>query len=189
MLKSLIEKQRHDIQNIGKLGKLSESDLKRIISKVEWETEEFDNSKCWIWDGTMMDNKKGHCHGSIWYNKKYVMTHRIMYHNYISDVPEYTNSSLKVLHKCDHSQNGRCINPWHMELGTNKENSQDALKSNTLTLIEKGESNPMSKLSDKQIKEIMVLKSSGLSQKEVASKYGIHQSQVSRYWNKKTRVL
>ena len=47
----------------------------------------------------------------------------------------------------------------------------------------------MSKLSNNKINEIKLLKGTGITQKEVAETYGINQSQVSRYWNKKTRLL
>ena len=74
-----------------------------------------------------------------------------------------------------------------MKLGTPKENTNDALKENTLTLMGSGENNPVSKLKDKQVAEIIALKGGTLTQKEIAAMYGIHQSQVSRYWNKRTR--
>ena len=46
----------------------------------------------------------------------------------------------------------------------------------------------MSKLNNKEIIEIKLLKGTGITQKEIAIKYNINQSQVSRYWNNKTRI-
>lgn len=183
----LINKQRINIPNIGKLGKLSKKDLERILSKINYSNLDF--YTCWIWIGTVQDkNGKGHQHGIIWYNKNYVHTHRIMYHNFIEDVPEYKPENLIVLHKCSHKNNGRCINPWHLKLGSFKENTKDALNDNTLCLYKNNEENPNSKLSNEQIEEIRKLKNSNLSQKKIALIYNINQSQISRYFNNKTRI-
>ena len=46
----------------------------------------------------------------------------------------------------------------------------------------------MSKLSNEKIIEIKLLKCKGITQKKIAEIYGINQSQVSRYWNNKTRI-
>jgi DNA-binding transcriptional regulator YiaG len=183
----LVNKQRINIPNIGKLGKLSKKDLERILSKINYSNLDF--YTCWIWIGTVQDkNGKGHQHGIIWYNKNYVQTHRIMYHNFIDDVPEYNPGGIVVLHKCSHENNGRCINPWHLKLGTSKENTKDALNENTLCLYKNNEENPNSKLSNEQIDEIRKLKNSNLSQKKIALIYNINQSQISRYFNNKTRI-
>jgi hypothetical protein len=184
---NLLNEQRDNIPMIGKLGKLSENDFFRILNKIE--NNEIDKNKCWIWNGTRQyKDGKGHQHGCIWYNKKYVQVHRIMYHNFIEDVPEYSPNGLIVLHKCSHVNDGKCINPWHMKLGTSKENTKDALDSNTLVLLKSNEENPMSKLTNIQINEIKLLKGSGITQKEIAKIYCINQSQVSRYWNNITRL-
>jgi DNA invertase Pin-like site-specific DNA recombinase len=75
-----------------------------------------------------------------------------------------------------------------MKLGTCKENTNDAMCSNTLTLLKPNEKHPLSKLTDLQVQEIRSLKGIGITQREIAEKYGISSSQVSRYWNYKTRL-
>lgn len=187
---TLKNQQRLDVNNLGKLGKLSEYDFERIFDKVN-HNDLNDKEKCWIWQGSIKDIRKGHQHVSFNFNGKPVKVHRLMYHNFIEDVPEYdhANIGLIVLHKCSHENNGKCINPWHMKLGTSKENTNDAMKAKTLTLLKSGEANPNSKLTDIKIQEIMDLKGSGRSQKDIAAEYGIHQAQVSRYWNNKTRKI
>ena len=152
-METLLRDQRENIPLIGKLGQLSKSDFQRILEKII--DNNLDKSICWIWNGTINDKiKKGHQHGSFWYNKNYIKIHRLMYHNFIEDVPEYSCNGLIVLHKCSHLNNGKCINPWHMKLGTHKENTNDAFKSNTLTLLKSNEDHPLSKLTNEQIKEI-----------------------------------
>lgn len=82
----LLQCQRNHIPTKGK----------RICNKININNG-LDKSFCWLWIGTVQDDKKGHQHGVIWYNKKYVQVHRIMYHNFIGDVPEYTYGDLIVL--------------------------------------------------------------------------------------------
>jgi DNA-binding transcriptional regulator YiaG len=184
----LMNKQRTNIPAIGKLGKLTEKDLKRIFEKTA--SNNLEQNLCWIWKGTVQDKiGKGHQHGVIWYNKRYVQTHRIMYHNFIDDVPEYKPKELIVIHKCSDKNNGRCINPWHLKLASSKENTNDAMQSKTLSLYKTNEDNPKCKLSNKEVQEIRELKNSGLSQKEIARMYNINQSQISRYINNKTRLI
>lgn len=100
------------------------------------------------------------------FNKNYVQVHRIMYHNFIEDVPIYSPNGLIVLHKCSHLNDGKCINPWHMKLGNHRENTRDALNSNTLTLLKS-----MSKLTNEKIIEIKLLKGTGITQRQVGEKY------------------
>lgn len=181
---------RPDVETIGKLGKLSRNDFQKILNKID-QNNLNDNTKCWIWLGSIKDTRKGHQHASMNYNGKPVQVHRLMYHNFIEDVPEYDHANIRliILHKCSHENNGKCINPWHMKLGTPKENTDDAMKAKTLTLIKSGEANHNAKLTDIQIQEIIDLKDSGRYQYDIAAEYGIHQAQVSRYWNNKTRKI
>jgi hypothetical protein len=183
----LLAHQRLDVQKIGNLGKIEKKDFERIIKYCGSCT--FLPQDCWLWDGVIHDEQgKGHQHGHIWFDKRYVQVHRLMYHNFVENVPVYQPKGLIVLHKCSHQQNGRCINPWHMKLGTSRENTLDAMKENNLRLMESNEKNPMSKLPNQMVQEILALKNFDKTQKEIARIYGINPSQVSRYWNRKTRI-
>jgi len=195
ILKYLLKYQRKEIPTIGKLGELTKEDFDKIISdtKFDKDVETFKKLKntCWIWKGHACDTvRKGHQHGCMMFNRKSVMVHRMMYHNFIEDVPEYEckPDAKQVNHKCSHVQNGKCINPWHMYLGTPKQNTQDAMKEGTKHECPKGEKNHNSKLSDKRIQKLLKMKGSGLSQYAIAKEFGINQSQVSRYFNSITRV-
>lgn len=178
----LLNFKRDDIPDIGKLGELSNSDLKRILSKTNIneyldKNIEFDNVKdnCWIWTSPTVDIGKGHCHGSIWYNKKFVMTHRIMFHNFIENVPIYERKAgvLQVNHRCN--TDGKCVNPWHMYLGTPKQNTEDSIRDGTATLFRR-------QVSDEQYQEILGLK--GLNINEVATRYNVSTNAIRAYWKK-----
>lgn len=186
----LLSEQRNNIINIGKLGKLERDDLNRLLDKIL--LKDLNKIECWIWTGTIQDNKKGHCHGCFWYNRHYVQTHRIMYHNYIEDVPIFNKNNKNnqlVLHKCSHKNDGKCVNPWHMKLGTFKENTNDSLKDNTLNVFKTNELHPMTKISNDDVIKIRSLKGKGLTQAEIAKMFNISPSQVSRYWSNKIRKI
>ncbi len=174
------ENIREEIPTIGKLGKLSESDMARIEGYTVIEDD------CWIWTGTKQHNTKGHQHGCIWYNGKYVQVHRIMYHNFVEDVPEFERrkDALQVNHRC--KSDGTCINPSHLYLGTPKQNIEDCIKDGNKNKAKSGQDNHNAVLTDDIIEHIKSLKISGRSQKDIAQEFGVNQSQISRWWNNKT---
>jgi hypothetical protein len=173
---------REIVPLLGKLGPLSETDKERIESKTNIIGE------CWIWNGTKQYNGKGHQHGCIWYNRKYVQVHRLMYHNLVEDVPIYERrpGSMQVNHRCE--TDGTCINPVHLYLGTPKQNTKDCIDSGYKNKAENGENNHNAVLTNDTVDIIMGLKNSGRLQKDIARQYGVNQSQISRWWNKKTRT-
>lgn len=56
-------------------------------------------------------------------NKRTLKMHRVLYEELFGKIPE----GLVIRHKCD---NPSCINPEHMELGTQKDNIHDMSKRN-----------------------------------------------------------
>jgi hypothetical protein len=193
------KKKRAIVPNLGKLQDITLDKFTEIITKTNinsYFTRDMDYcevmKECWIWEGTIADSNKGkgHCHGVVWNNNKQVMVHRLMFHNFVADVPIYNckESGLQVNHLCSHEQNGLCINPSHLYLGTPKQNTHDAIRSGTKVKAPRGETNYKAKLSNVQVEEIKKLKDTGVSQTEVGKKYKVNQSQVSRWWNEKTRT-
>jgi hypothetical protein len=78
-----------------------------------------------------------------------------------------------VLHSCD---NPRCINPLHLSLGTHKDNTQDMLK--------KGRANPPRGTRCAQHvltpEQVQLIREADGVQREIAIRFGISASQVSR---------
>lgn len=187
--------KREEVPTIGKLGSVNEIQKKRIISRIKKnpnvDKTDINTIKqvCWIWEGFIQDkSRKGHQHGSLFFNGKQVMIHRLMYHNFIEDVPVYKRckDSLQVNHTC--KSDGRCVNPYHMYLGTPKENIRDCILDGNKNKFYSGENNPNSIISDETVKHIKSLKNKTTkTQKELAKIYGVNQSQISRWWNNKTR--
>lgn len=113
---------------------------------------------CWLWRGA--SGKNGY--GKIRRNGVRVMAHRASYELCVGPIPD----GLKVCHHCD---NGRCVNPSHLFVGSQRENMQDALKKGRLPVAHRrGESHYRSKLTTAQASEIKRLYACGRQHKHLA---------------------
>ena len=73
-------------------------------------------SGCWIWTASL----KKRNYGSFSSGKKNLIAHRASWLLHYGEIPE----GLRVLHRCD---NPPCVNPQHLFIGTNKDNTDDAV--------------------------------------------------------------
>lgn len=143
--------------------KLLENAVKRFNDNIE-KTE-----SCWIWKGSL---SRGY--GMIFY-KKNMRAHRFSYFIHIGKLL----MNYLVCHTCD---NKLCVNPDHLYLGTPKDNSRDATERKRLKV---GSDHHFSKLSDKDVNEIIKSSESGVS---LSEKFGISKTHVSRIRNKKNWI-
>jgi hypothetical protein len=182
---NLIKLKRNDINETKKLGALSYDKLKTICQRSNLLlniSKNFDDIKkeCWLWEGTCMDYSKGHSHGIIYYKTNNIYVHRLMFHNFIADVPDYKrkSDSLQVNHSCSHENNGKCINPWHLYLGTPKQNIQDSLFNNTL------KSFPETIFNDEIAEKLTNFKIQGKKNSELALEFNVTKKTIGQWISK-----
>lgn len=171
---------------------------KSLNESLDAHIEYIPGMACWVWTGP----RKNNGYGVASFRKKSFSAHRAMYTRFKGEIGE----NMLVCHTCD---NPWCVNPEHLFLGTPADNMTDKVMKNrqskgpehakTFMNSEKfktrhprGERHGMSKLSDAQREEIVGLLGSGMSQRDVAKMYEVHQATISnihRNWKGGSRVV
>lgn len=119
---------------------------------------------CWIWNGGLIKS-----YGAFWYDGKTIRaTHYSWELCHGRKVPE----GFSMCHTCDTPM---CVNPDHLFLGTNKENTQDKVEKNRQA---KGEKHGLSKLTQEQVNEIRLLPTS-TTHTDIAKQYGVSRTCIS----------
>lgn len=131
--------------------------LETALNKYEPITE----TGCWIWMGYVSDQGYGRIH----YKGKFSHATRFFYEHHNGEIPE----GLFVRHKCD---NPTCVNPEHLELGTQKQNQEDMVRRNRQS---KGEDRHSAILTESQAKEI---KNSSDRTTDLAHRYNVSLSAI-----------
>ena len=136
------------------------------------------NSGCWLWMGAT--DKDGY--GGFWDGRKTRRAHRASWELANGEIPE----GLCVLHSCDVRS---CVNPAHLWLGTNQENTADRdakgrqakgpthFSRTKPHRVVRGENHGRAKLTLKQVNEIRAITSR--TRADVAKEYGVSQQLIS----------
>jgi HNH endonuclease len=150
-------------------------------------------NECWEWTGKVGKNGYGTVVKAENGKKMHLLAHRESYKIFKGEIP----TSLNVCHTCD---NRKCINPDHLWIGTAKDNIQDAILKGRMKKttgykhteenkakfklrkrpMTKGELSPLSKLKDQDVIEIRRMIKENITQTDIAKKYGVTQSVISR---------
>lgn len=147
------------------LPDLSQIKLEKLLSNASQ-----DKNNCLIWNKGKL--KAGY--GQFWYKNKGFLAHRVV----TALVYGLPKEGDLALHSCD---NPSCINPEHLRWGSNKDNMDDMIFRKRAG----GEKHPRAKLTEIQVKEIRKLHEFGLTQRKIASVYGVTSRQISTIVNKK----
>lgn len=120
---------------------------------------------CWEWTGAIRNG-----YGVIGLGGRgagVVGAHRLSWEWHHGPIPE----DLWVLHRCD---NRRCVRPDHLFLGTNADNHADMWSKG------RGYVHPTAKLQPDDVRAIRAALAAGVSQNELARRYGVWPGQI---WN------
>lgn len=139
--------------------------MKRFWDKVDKTPGHGPQGKCWKWTaGTFTRG-----YGCFWLDGRMRLAHRCSWGIAYGKPPD----DLCVLHTCD---NPPCVNPSHLFLGTDKDNTRDMFEKGRQNRV-KGMAHPRCKLTENQVKSIY---NDSRRHSQIAEDYGIHQTQISR---------
>lgn len=127
---------------------------------------------CWVWPGA-----KGHGgYGLIgnWSPERgthLITTHRAAFVDAFGPIP----AGSVVMHKCD---NPPCLNPAHLEIGTQAKNQQDKhLRGRGPN--RKGDLHPSARLTSEKALKIRHLFADGVSRRELSNQFGVSMGCIS----------
>lgn len=129
-----------------------------------------DADSCWLWQAGSFGVER---YGAFWTGERNEGAHIVSYKLKNGPVPD----GLFVLHKCD---NPPCVRPSHLYVGTPQQNMTDKSNRGRTPL---GEAHILSKLTSDDVLRIRETCQAGQSQRSVARKFGIGQTQVWRIVN------
>lgn len=126
---------------------------------------------CWEWGGNRMSNG----YGRIGVDRKKVLAHRASWLIHNGPIPD----GVFVCHHCD---NPPCVNPDHLFLGTQRDNIHDMLaKGRHQSQAHLGEDHGMALLTEDNVRAMRAeYAAGGLTQKELAVRYGVDQTTISK---------
>jgi hypothetical protein len=130
---------------------------------------------CWTWTGGGI---KGYGHIRTERSQGMILAHRASWELHNGPVP----AGLLVLHKCD---NPGCVNPTHLFLGTDGDNSDDKWAKNR-GVAPSGELNGYSKLTCDDVREIRLTVLTRGTVKALAKQFNVHRSAI---WKVRTREV
>ena len=142
-----------------KNSKISINSLDRFESKVEMIPE----CGCWIWMGAA--NQNGY--GVIHFSGKQYRASRLSWELFNGPIP----AGMKACHHCDTPP---CVNPYHLFLGTQRENIRDCVAKKRIAV---GERHGSAKLIES---DIVKIRRDTRSSYEIATDYQVTQGVISR---------
>ena len=127
---------------------------------------------CWIWQGFI----KNDGYGTIKHESNQWLAHRLSYTIFKGEIPE----DMCVCHKCDTPS---CINPDHLFLGTNADNSNDMRNKDRQA---KGNSIGVSKLTEDNVIEIKKRIQNNEDCASIGRAFNVHRNSILSIKHNKT---
>lgn len=135
------------------------------------------DTPCWWYDGT----HEKHGYGNVRLHGRIVKTHRVSYEHFVGPIPD----GLIVRHRCDVRI---CLNPDHLEVGTNADNVRDRDERGRGAQHD-GENSNQAKLTWVQVREIRA--STDLT-RFLVKRYGVSRTTIqyirsNKSWKESTK--
>ncbi len=121
-----------------------------------------------------MINDRGY--SIVWHDGNHVREHRLVFVK-SKGLRLDAISGMVVRHKCD---NPACVNPEHLEIGTQADNVLDMIKRGRKAPTIRGSAHRCAKLTEADIPKIRQLLSMGESQRSIAKRFGVDQAIIMR---------
>lgn len=136
------------------------------VTRIGWNVTE---RGCWEWAGWINDKGYGEYTTRVGDLKTgEFLAHRLAYIAWTGPIP----SGMLIRHRCD---NPPCINPAHLETGTQADNMNDAkVRGRTA----RGEGHGRAKLTEDEVRAIRAASASGESYRSIALQYGLNRFHV-----------
>ena len=147
-----------------------------LRERVELRTIPEPNSGCWLWEGIVSKDGYGILQvRTLTGQTKRVRAHRVAWELENGPIPV----GVLACHRCD---NRCCVNPDHIFLGSPSDNIRDMVRKGREGpgAFAPGNSHRLAKLSEQDVIEI---RRSHEKQSVLASRYGVHQSNISLLQN------
>jgi hypothetical protein len=147
-----------------------------LADRFEAKVERIPFMGCWVWTGATHERGYGII-GLGGRSRGNERAHRTAYRLYRGDIPE----GKVMLHKCG---NTNCVNPWHLEVGTQKENAQDKMRMGRHYQPNNNGSNAKwAKLDNEKVSEILAAKGGvrGIGA-SLAKKFNVSPSTIYAVW-------
>lgn len=136
-------------------------------------------SGCWEWRSSKAVRGG---YGQLTHGHKLKKAHRVSYEVFVGPIP----AGMFVCHKCD---NPPCVNPAHLFLGTPGDNHKDMHRKQRGFVPEalRGSKHPSTKLTEQDVIDIKnLLRAGETPQVEIARKYGVSKTLITRIKKGKT---
>lgn len=136
--------------------------MKSAITRFEAKVQR-DPAGCWLWQSAMGTNG----YPQFWLAGRSRWAHQVAYELFVGPIPV----GMCVCHRCDVP---RCVNPAHLFLGTQADNTADKMQKGRQA---RGAQHGMTKLSDA---DKAAIAASGEPTARLAARYGVDRTRIQQ---------